>query len=148
MNITSKLPTWAQGPAQQFINREPIKGTETVDMDQDSFQSMAQLAGGVISITANDEVEGVDEAIGQPGVVVTQGVTVHYEGDTSKAEGTVEAVVVAQEGGAEAAMYVSSSASGFSALQMEKSGDQVQLQGGAVEQSFLGLSGFVIAGQL
>jgi hypothetical protein len=148
MNITSKLPTWAQAPAQQFIKREEIAGTETASMDQDSFQAMAEIAAGVISLTGNDEVPGVDESLGQPGVVSTQGVTVHFEGDPSNAEGTVEAVVVGKEGSTEVAMYVSSSPSGFSALQMAHADGQTEVQGGAVEQSFLGLSGFVIAGQV
>jgi transcription elongation GreA/GreB family factor len=117
-------------------------------MDKDSFQSTFQLAAGIVSLTAKDEVAGVDEAMGQPGVVVTKGLTLRFEGDTSKSTGSVEAVVTGQAQGSEVAIYVNGSSKSFSALQMQKSGDTVELQGGAVQQSKLGVAGYVIAGEL
>jgi len=148
MNIISNLPRWAQAPAQQFVSRQEIAGTENSQMDQDSFNSTLQLAAGIVTLAGNDEVEGVDQAMGQPGVVVSEGLTVHFQGNPSAADGAVEAVVIGKDAEAEVAMYVSSSSEGFSALQMAKTGDQVALQGGAVEQSVLGISGYVIAGQV
>lgn len=148
MNITANLPVWAQAPTQKFIAREEIAGTETGQLDQDTFESMTQLAGGIITLASNDEVPGVDQAMGQPGVVSQEGLTVHFAGDPSKSDGSVEAVVSAQEGDSELAIYVSSNSEGFSALQMQKSAEGIVMQGGAVEQSILGLGGFVIAGKV
>lgn len=148
MNVISNMPRWAQAPTQSFAKNEKIAGTQTQKMDQDSFQSTLEAAAGIVTLVSNDEVEGVDEAMGQPGVVVSQGVTIKYVGDPSNSEGSVEAAVSAQEGDAEIAMYVTSSPKGFSALQLAKAGDQIQLQGGAAKQGFLGLSGYVIAGEL
>lgn len=148
MNITANLPVWAQAPTKKFIAREEIAGTQTGELNQDSFQSMTQIAGGIITLASNDEVPGVDQAMGQPGVVSQEGLTVHFTGDPSKSTGSVEAVVSAKEGDSELAIYVSSGPEGFSAMQMEKSPEGIVLQGGAVEQSLLGLGGFVIAGRI
>lgn len=148
MNITANLPVWAQAPAQKFIAREEIAGTEQGQLDQDTFESLTQIAGGILTLASNDEVPGVDQAIGQPGVVSQEGLTVHFTGDPSKSDGEVEAVVNAKDGDSEIAIYVSSSESGFSALQMQKGPEGTVIQGGAVEQSFLGLGGFVIAGKV
>lgn len=115
-------------------------------MDQATFNQFAQTAAGIVSITGMDEVPGEDMAMGQPGVVVTEGTTVRFEGNPNSANGEVKAVVDATEEGG--AIYVRSGPTGFDAIAIQKQGEDVIAQGGFVEQTPFGMSGYIIAGQV
>ncbi|MCA9779162.1 MAG: hypothetical protein KC800_20680 [Candidatus Eremiobacteraeota bacterium] len=147
MSVISTLPRWASVPLQRLADREEIKGMQKAPMDQDSFNQFAETAAGIINITGMDEVEGQDLAMGQPGVVSPQeGVTVRFEGDPTSANGEVKAVLdVTDQGGA---VYVKSSARGFDAIAVQREGNQVIAQGGVVEQTPFGISGYIVAGQV
>lgn len=149
MNITSHLPRWAQAPVQSFTEHKKISGTEVAKLDQDSFQSMSQLAGNILYLTASDEVPGEDEAMGQPGVVSSKGLTVHYEGDVSSSDSSVKAVASAVDGDSEIALYVASSPKGVATLQLAQANGQIQVEGAEVMRGKGGqMGGYVIAGTL
>ena len=146
MSVISSLPRWASVPMQRLADKKEVEGTQKAPMDQVSFNQFAQTAAGVVSITGMDEVPGKDMAMGRPGVVVTEGTTVRFEGDPSSATGEIKAVVDAtDEGGA---IYVRSGPNGFDAIAIQKEGEDVFAQGGFVEQTPLGMSGYIIAGQV
>lgn len=148
MNVLSSLPKWAQAPAQSFLKQQKIEGTEVKPLDQDTFESMTQLAGGILVATTNDEVAGEDEAMGKPGVVVSNGLTINFEGDASSSTGRVQAVATAVDNGSEIAILVNSTPRGFSTLQMAKGADgKVGIEGGEVRETANGLGGYIVSGQ-
>lgn len=147
MNVISTLPKWASAPMQKLAAKEEIAGMQEGQLDQDTFNSVAQTAAGIINITGMDEVAGQDLAMGQPGVVSPkEGVTVRFEGNPHAADGEVHAVLDATDQGA--AIYVKSNAKGFDTVVVQKQGDAVIGQGAYVEQTPLGLSGYIVAGQV
>jgi hypothetical protein len=146
MSVISQLPTWAQGPVQKFKEQVPMEGTQTRPMDQDSFDESANFAAGVILWTSKDEVPGEDQALQQPGVIVRNGVKVHYEGDVSDARGKTEVVVVGKRKGIEYATYVESRPNGFSSLQMAYEDGSIELNGSHAKIKGGNLEGYLISG--
>ena len=145
MSVISTLPRWASVPLQKLAKKEPMEGMQTAQMDQDTCNQFAETAANIVGMTAMDEVEGQDLAMGQPGVVSPQeGLTVRYEGNPSSSSGELKAVVdVTDQGGA---MYVRSGPNGFDTIMVEKQGDTVVAQAGFVEQSPLGMMAYIVAG--
>lgn len=147
MNVISTLPKWASAPMQKLAAKESLPGAQEAPLDQDTFNQVAQTAVGIVNITAMDEVEGQDLAMGQPGVVSPQeGLVVRFEGDSSRSSGEVTAVLDATEQGG--AVYVRSGPQGFDTIAVSKEGDTVVAQAAYVEQTPFGLSGYIVAGQV
>lgn len=147
MNVISTLPKWASVPMQKLAAKETIPGAEEAPLDQATFNQVAETAVGIVNITAMDEVPGQDLAMGQPGVVSPkEGVVVRFEGDPSASSGEVNAVLDATDQGG--AVYVRSGPDGFDAITVMKEGNTVLAQAAYVEQTPLGLSGYIVAGQV
>ena len=146
MNVIANLPRWAQAPTQRFSQSGEVPGTETQALDQAGFEDTFKLASGVISLAAQDEVPGEDQAMGQPGVVKRNGVTVYYQGDSSNSGGEVEAVMTGRRRGIEYATYARTTENGFSALQMVNDDGGVTVAGGSAQQTRDGIDGFLISG--
>ena len=145
MNVIQTLPRWASQPIQKLADREPNPNLQSAPLDQATFDETSQTVMGILSLTASDEVEGEDLAMGQPGVVSPQeGVEVRFTGDVSSATGTVEAVMENTEAGA--AMYIKSGPSGYDTIVVMEQGPMIIGQGVYVEQSPLGISGEQVAG--
>lgn len=147
MNVISSLPRWAQAPTQKFISQGKVDGTKPGPMDQDTFDQSFKLASGVATLAANDEVPGEDSALGNPGVVRRNGVTVTFEGDSSNSGGTLEAVVSGTRRGVEYATYVQTRPDGFTTLQMTNEDGYVEVAGSVVQQQNGGIAGYIVAGQ-
>lgn len=147
MNAISTLPRWASAPLQQLANKEMPFGTQKAPLNQEAFDEFSQTAAGVVAMTAMDEVEGQDLAMGQPGVVVPQeGTTVRFEGDASNANGEVRAVVDATgQGGA---LYVRSGPTGFDVAAVMQTPQGTVAQAGYVEASPMGIGGYLVAGRV
>lgn len=148
MNISAKLPNWAARPLTQMAAKEQPLGTQTGPMSQENFDQFSQGAVGMLNMAAMDEIEGQDMAMGQPGVVVPQpGLKLHFEGDVSSSSGEVTAVLDATEQGT--AMYLRSGPTGFdmAAVQQTPQGATI-VQGGYVEAGPMGMSGYIVAGQV
>lgn len=147
MNVISTLPKWASAPMQKLAAKEPLPGTQKAQLDQDTFNQVAETAVGIVNITAMDEVEGQDLAMGQPGVVSPQeGLVVRYEGDASSSSGEVTAVLDATDQGG--AVYVRSGPQGFDTVAVSKEGNSVVAQAAYVQQTPFGISGYIVAGQV
>ncbi len=147
MNIISSLPRWAQAPTQKFISQGKVDGTKATPLDQDTFDQSFKLASGVALLASNDEVPGEDSALGQPGVVRRNGVTVTFEGDSSKSDGALEAVISGTRRGVEYATYVQTRPDGFTTLQLTNDDGYVEVAGSVVQQRADGIAGYILAGQ-
>ncbi len=146
MNVIANLPRWAQAPTQRFLEKAEVPGTQSRPLDQEGFEDSFKLASGVVSLAAHDEVPGEDLAMGQPGVVQRNGVTVYYQGDSSNSSGEVEAVLTGKRRGIEYATYVQARDGGFSALQMVNDDGGVEVKGGVVDQTAGGIDGYLLSG--
>lgn len=80
MNIISNAPSWAQKTFTTFASREPVAGTEQSPITDEYKNEAGQAIAGIGFLSAMDEVEGTDEAMGQPGVVKAGDTTLHFEG--------------------------------------------------------------------
>jgi len=147
MNVISQLPRWAQSPTQKFVDKAKIEGTETSPMDQDGYDKSFQLAAGVVMLASNDEIPGEDQAMGQPGVVKRNGVTIYFEGDSSNAKGQIEVVTTGRRGGIDYATYVHSRPDGFSTLQMVHEDGSIDLNGSQAQHKGGAIQGYLLAGQ-
>ena len=148
MTAVSHLPRWAQVPTQKFIEQSKIDGTQTSPMDQDSFQQSFNQAVGVVLLAANDEVEGEDQALGEPGLVKRNGATVYFDGDPCDSKGQVEAVVLGRRKGVEYVTYVHSRPDGFSTLKMINDDGSVELHGSQAQRKGGGMQGYLLAGEV
>lgn len=118
-------------------------------MDQDSFQDSFKLAAGAVSLAANDEVPGEDDALGQPGVVKRNGLTLYYEGDSSSSSrGEVEALLLGRRRGVEYVTYVHTKPNHFSTLQMINEDGSIEVKGSQAQRQRDGIDGYLIAGTL
>lgn len=147
MNVISSLPRWAQAPTHKFITQGEVDGAKPSAMDQDSFDSSFQFAANVALLAAGDEVPGEDSALGQPGVVKREGLTLTYQGDTSSADGELEAVLTGKDQGVEFATYVQTGPSGFTTLQMTNERGNVEVLGSVVQQQPQGIAGYIVSGE-
>ncbi len=117
-------------------------------MDQDGYDKSFQVAAGAVMLASNDEIPGEDQALGQPGVVQRNGVTVHFEGDSSDAKGQLQAVVTGRRKGIEYVTYVHSRPNGFTTLQMNNEDGSIQLNGSQAQRKAGGIQGYLLAGQI
>lgn len=147
MNVLANLPRWAQAPTQRFIAQGQVEGTKESPLDQDGFDASYKLASGVVLLAAQDEVPGEDDALGQPGVVRRNGVTVTYDGDSSHHKGQLEAITTGKRRGVEYATYVQAGPNGFSTLQMTNEDGYVEVSASVVEQKKGDIEGYLLAGQ-
>lgn len=149
MNVISRAPRWAQPPTQSFAEQGKVPGTATQPMDQDSFQDSFKLAAGAISLASIDEVPGEDDALGQPGVVRRNGLTLYYEGDSSSSsKGEVEAVLLGRRRGVEYVTYVHTRPNSFSTLQMVNDEGSIEVNGSQAQRTREGIDGYLISGNL
>lgn len=150
MNVISTLPRWASSPLQKIADKESVPGTQQLPLEAapQLVDQVSQMGMGVMNMVAMDEQPGEDLAMGQPGVVVPQeGIVVRFEGDVTKAEGTVEAVVDATDEGQ--AVYVRRDGSkGLDTVIIAKDPQGTVAQGVFLEQSPLGMDGYIVAGQV
>lgn len=149
MNVISQLPGWAQARARSFAEQGTIAGTRMSPMDEDSFQESFKLAAGALEIAGVDEIPGEDLALGQPGVVTRNGLTLYYLGDSSSSsQGEMEAVITARRRGVEYATYVHTQANSFSTLRMINEDGSVEVRGGKARRQAGQIDGYLISGDL
>ena len=146
MNVRSHLPPWAQGPTQSFIKKNPIKGTKTSSLIEETFVDSFKRAEGAHLMAAVDEVKREDSALGQPGIVSRNGLKVFFEGDVSKSKGEFEAVLKAKRRGIEYVTYVHSHNSQYSVLRMINDEGDVELSGVHAHQTRQGQEGVSVTG--
>lgn len=149
MSLISNLPQWSHAPINKFVAREPIEGTQQTPFSKEAFQEVGQGVAAVAFLSAMDEVEGSDQAMGQPGVVVQDNVTLHFEGNPKVPGGDMKAVMhaVDAEKGAELAYYVNNDSQELSVLAVAKAGDMTLVNGAVVSPGQNGeMQGYIIAG--
>jgi carbon monoxide dehydrogenase subunit G len=147
MNVIQSLPRWASAPLQKLADKEPIPGTQSMPLDQDTFNQTSETAIQMLTMTLSDEVKGEDLAMGQPGVFSPQeGVTLRFSGDVSSANGTVEVVLDQTDQGG--AIYVRRGPNSLDTIAVMQQEGAVVAQAAYVEQSPFGMSGEVVAGQV
>lgn len=147
MSLISKLPTWAQAPVQRLSDRQPLPGTEQSPLPEEGLGKAGEGAAAIAFISSFDEVEGSDEAMGQPGVVVNNGNTLHFTGNFETGQG--EAVLTAQTEQAEVAVYMEAGQDGLEIFTLGKVGEAVMVEGAvAVPQPNGELEGYLISGQV
>ncbi len=147
MNVLNSLPRWAQTPVQKFVAQGSVDGTKETPLDQDGFDASFKLASGVTLMAAQDEVPGEDSALGQPGLVRRNGVSVAFEGDSSHHKGQLEAVMTGKRRGVEYVTYVQTGPNGFSTLQMTNEDGYVEVSASVVDQKKGEIEGYLLAGQ-
>ena len=146
MNVRSHLPLWAQGPTQNFIDRNPIKGTSTAPLTEDTFVDSYNRASGAAQLAGVDEIPKEDSALGQPGVVSRNGLKVYFEGDVSNYKGEFEAVLKAKRRGVEYVTYVHTQHTKYSILRMVNDEGSVEMSGAHVHQTRQGQDGVSVSG--
>lgn len=146
MNIVAQMPRWAQRPAQQFLDQQPIAGTERLPLTEDGFQQSFQQGTGVVSLAAQDEVPGEDLALGKPGEVRRNGATIYCQGDSSQSRGTLEAVVLGRRGSTEYVTYAFSTPQGLRTLRMVNDDGSVELQASQIEKKSGQIQGYLLSG--
>jgi hypothetical protein len=112
-------------------------------MDEDSFQESFKAAAGAVILACNDEIPGEDQALGEPGVVMRNGLTVHFEGDSSDSRGEMEVVLTGCRRGVEYVTYVHARS-----LRMVNDDGDIELNGSQAQRKAGGIDGFLVAGQL
>lgn len=146
MNIVAHMPRWAQRPAQQFIDQQPIAGTERLALSEEGYQQSLQQGAGVVSLAAQDEIPGEDQALGKPGEVRRNGATIYCKGDSSQSRGEVEAVVLGRRGSTEYVTYTFSTPQGLRTLRMVNEDGSVELQGSRIEKKSGRIEGYLLSG--
>lgn len=84
MNVISSLPKWAQAPARSFQDSRAIEGTSPEAATPDEADSVATTVALMTLPTALDEVEGMDQAMGEPGKVDTGDTVIYFEATDSE----------------------------------------------------------------
>lgn len=148
MNVISQLPRWAQGPVQSFLEQGKIEGIQQTPLDQDSFDDSFKQGAGVLMLAAQDEIPGEDSAMGQPGVVKRNGVTIYYEGDSSDPRNQVDAASVGRRAGIEYTTYVQSRPNGYSTLRLINDDGAIEVHGSFVQRKNGKLDGYILTGDL
>jgi hypothetical protein len=116
-------------------------------MDQDSFEDSFKLAGGVLQLAGADELAGEDQALGQPGLVRRNGLTLYFEGDSSSSShGEVEAVTLGRYRGVEYVNYVHTGPTSFSTLRLTNDGGSVDFEGSVARREGGAIDGYLITG--
>lgn len=146
MNVRSRLPVWAQGLTQKFMEKSPIKGTNTSPLTEEAFIDSYNRASGAAEFAGEDEIPGEDSALGQPGVVSSNGLNVFYEGDVSNYKAEFEAVLTAKRRGVEYVTYVHTHHKEYSVLRMVNDDGAVEVSGAHVHQTREGQDGVSISG--
>ena len=98
-------------------------------------------------MAAKDEIPKEDNALNQPGVVSRNGLSIYYEGDSSRSRGEFEAVLTSKYRGTEYVTYVHAEGSEFSVLKMTNDEGDVEFKGTQVHRTAEGPDGSLIAGQ-
>ncbi len=147
MSLIANLPTWAQAPMQKLADRQPVPGTEQAPLPEEGLGEAGEGAAAIAFISSFDEVEGTDEAMGQPGVVVNNGATVHFKGNQQTGE--LEAVLSAKAEQGEIAVYLESGADGVETFTLGKQDDSIEVRGAVAKPGADGqLEGYLISGKV
>lgn len=146
MNLRSRLPRWAQGPTQKFVEKSPLKGTKESPLTEEAFVDSFSRAEGAMLMAAVDEVPREDTALGQPGTVSRNGLKVYFQGDVSRSRGEFEAVLKAKRRGVEYVTYVQSQNAQYSVLRMVNDEGDVEVTGAHVQQTARGPEGVSVRG--
>ena len=144
MNISTKIPQWAQAPMQKFIDGEQVPGTQTRPMDANDKEALSEFADTFAAFLDNDEVPGFDLAMGQVGVVADETMIAHYQGDPKTPGTNVRAVISEKLEDAEMVYYIAKSPRGFTSSMMRNvEGKPITFHGGVYERG----SGYIISGK-
>ena len=105
MNIISKMPKWAQSTATKLRSREAIEGQKSEELTSKSIQHAMEVAIGSTAMVGLDEAEGLDEAMGEPGLVVQDSLQMNFDGDVSGAGGEYQLLWQNVQGDSESVAY-------------------------------------------
>lgn len=137
------LPEFAKEPFKQLLSSELPQGVSKGGWSEADMQEIgkAVFAAGILS--SQDEVEGQDQAMGQPGkVVVANGLTCEF---VSAGEEQFEAAIYGPgKTGEPSALYVKSGPEGLLAYGLLQHADNTEVRG----QSFNGVDGYTVSGNI
>jgi hypothetical protein len=119
------------------LSKSDLGPTDQEDAGKAAFA--AQL------LSSLDEVEGKDQAMGQPGKVVSNGLTCEF---ASAGKGQIEALIYGPgKTGEDSTLYVNAGPAGLSSFGFLDKGDHVEVRGQVLQPSPSGgLGGYVVAG--
>ena len=147
MNVLHHLPNWAKAPTRNFIDHSSIEGTTSTPLTEETFVESFKRGAGAAELAAYDEVPREDQAMGRPGVVSRNGLTIYHSGDSSKSRGEFEVVLSSRRRGVEYVTYVHSRGSNeFSVLRLVNDEGDVEVEGSKVKKTAQGPDGFFLSG--
>lgn len=146
MSVISSLPKFAQGPVNRLRQGELPQGVERQALTEEGQQEAGKSVFAAAMLAQMDEVEGKDQAMGQPGKVVQGPMTCEFE---IKGEQQMEAVIYGKTPTNEdAALYVSADEKGLQSFALLDHGDTIEIRGAVMtpagEDKF---DGYLVAGQ-
>lgn len=144
MNIISNAPSWAQKTFTAFASRQPVEGTQQSPITDEYKNEAGQAIAGIGFLSAMDEVEGTDEAMGQPGVVKAGDTTLHFTGGESDMKAVLNST---DEQGQDVSIYFGVEQDGLWMMGAQKTDSGVQVEGAVLTPQPDGdFGGYQIAG--
>ena len=128
--MIASLPAWAQPHIRQFAAGQTVEGTSNRPAQPAEVDAYIQSATSMLVVAGQDEREGADQAMGQPGVVVNSGMTFTFNSTPERFE-----LVASGSQGTEMALYTEMGPHHFSMVGLQRQGDHVVVNGGRFQRS-------------
>ncbi len=147
MNIISNAPSWAQKTFTAFAAKQSVEGTEQSPITDEYKTEAREAIAGITLLASFDEQPGIDEAMGQPGVVKADDTTLYFEGRPDSLKAVLNSVV--DETGSDATIYLATAPDGLHMIGLSKAADGIEIEGAVLTSRANGdFSGYQIAGKV
>lgn len=143
--FTPSTPSFAAEPLAALRSGQVPEGLTSTPLTPADQQEAGKAVFAASFLSSIDEKPGQDGAMGQPGVVVSNGLTCEFQ---SAGEKQIEALIYGPgKTGEPSAMYVNSGPNGLNVFGFLDKGDQVEVRGQVVTPNADGtLGGYAVSG--
>jgi hypothetical protein len=139
--MISQLPLWSQPQVRNFAEGRPLPNTSEREAQTAELDSYMHSATALLMLAGQDEKEGFDEALGQPGVIKNQGMTFHFSSTPDSFE-----MVASGQQESEKVLYAQMSRDQFGILGLQRQGENPPvINGGQFERQGQTFAGFIVS---
>lgn len=145
MNINAAIPNYARSPLTQLRAGKLPEGVTKTELTEQGQQDAGGAAFAVSMLASMDEMEGNDQAMGQPGVVKQDDTVLTFEqADENTMKGLIDGNQT--DDGNPAVIFVDVEGSTITTYAVSDLGDQVEIRGAVMTVQGEHVDGYEIAG--